>query len=177
MALQRELPPVGSDDLPSLIAWIDRQFRYVFDMAVRLDDALLFIADILKDAGIAAFWLWDDSQVVGDPGDQEMRGNAVLLADVTIFSISKVNVLQNGITSWLVRIKVGDLLQVADESTGVEQFYSVTAAAIDQGSWWQVGVAQLQGGVTNPGAGDIMTFRWFPQDEDLRRVLLGQIGP
>lgn len=161
MPIQRELPPATSDPL-AVVAWVDRNLRYIQDYALRTDSQLLILAELLADAGIGGFWLWQDGAAVGDPGVSHIQGNAGPIQNITTFSISAFDqVTPDDNTFWLSRIVVGDVVMLQRPESGVFHVYDVTANIIDQGDWFELAVDAIDGQNTNPQQDDTMVFRWF----------------
>ena len=162
--LQREVPP-RNPTIPQLVSWIERQLEYIGSYSVRVDQALEFLEDVVKDGGINAPWFWNDAGVVADPGEQYMGCDEVQLTDATVLVLSETNLLNNGPTTWIGRIQDGDQVGVLDDSKGVRILFNVIAATTYHATatpWWEVPVLNVGGSVVNPAADDLMRFLWAP---------------
>jgi hypothetical protein len=94
-----------------------------------------------------AFWRYDASIVMADPGAGKFRGNASTPAASTVLAISATTDGNTDVSNALKALTVGDTVQIQDknDSTNWARF-TLSGAPVNNGTWFQLPLTYVSGG-------------------------------
>ena len=162
MVYVKDSPPVGATKTERE-AYLERELDKLRIDSGQVNELLEALVGALQSGGVWTLFLWDDSQVIDDPGTGNMRGNSNLLPNVTEFAVSATTLTDT--QPPYQTLDQGDRIVVVNQSADVQEIYELDETPIFNATWWQFNVTHLSGQNNNPTTGDIMTLIWFPVAE------------
>ena len=163
MAYDKDLPPVNATPVASR-AYLERELTKIQLEFARVNELLNGLVAALSAGGVATLYLWDDSLVMDNPGDGNMRANDVQLQSTTQFAVAALSFTNS--TSPFAILDPGDTIVVTNETADVQEVYSLDAEPVlNNDEWWLFTVTHVTGQANNPAAGAIMSFIWYPVSE------------
>ena len=98
-----------------------------------------------------AEWLFSTNVAMADPGSGRFRTNQVSFAASTQLAIHQVSQTNTDMSNTLKTIRTDDLIALQDKGNAANWCrYRVTATPVDNGTWWRMDVAFVEGGGTIP---------------------------
>lgn len=127
-------------------------------------------------AAQSAAYVW--TTATGAPAAGRLGMNQATWAAATQINIAKTRKDGTDVTLFVTRIAPGDELgiQVSADSTRYGK-YLVTAAAVDQGTWFSVAVTHEAHGGVEPANNADATLLWFTQGQQVEEWLGGAGAP
>ena len=163
MAYDKDAPPVQASATASR-AYLERELTKIQLEFNRVNELVNGLVAALAAGGVASLYIWDDSLVMDDPGDGNMRANDVQLQSATEFAVAKLSA--TNAESPFGILDPGDVIVVVNETADVQEVYTLDVVPVlNNDAWWLFTVTHQTGQANNPAAGAIMSFIWFPISE------------
>ena len=108
-----------------------------------------------------SIWNFKNVVTMADPSSGNVRVNNALFGSATAMAISKNDLNGTDRTPLLASLQIGDVIEVQDQTNAVNWArYNISAAVINNSTWFQIPITFVTGSGTNPGNNDnlLLTF-------------------